>query len=110
QWTTVGIPRVFSKVGPGDPVKAAPPTTVPFCANTVVLGNPRGNICTSASESEMVYSLRITCPAELRITVGCQTGKMGSWVTNMGMVVGSRGTSLGGGSPIPWADRATGSS
>jgi hypothetical protein len=73
---------------------------VPFCTNTVVAGSPGGNICTCAWESEIVYSLRITCPEEFLITVGCQTGKMGSWVANIGILVGSRGSSLGGGSPI----------
>src|SRR6185312_7421903 len=85
QWTTVGMLRVFSKVAPGDPLKFPPPTTVPFWTNTVVEGKPEGSICTLASESLIVYSLRITCPALFRITVGCHTGKIGSWFANFGI-------------------------
>src|SRR5665213_594046 len=100
QWTIVGMPRVFSNVAPGEPANCAPPTTVPFWTNTVVPGYPAGSICTVASESEIVYSLRMTCPEAFLIAVGAHTGKIGSCVLNIGIVVGSMGVSLGGGRPI----------
>src|SRR6185437_4427358 len=95
QWTIVGMLRVFSKVAPGDPLKFAPPTTVPFWTKTVVEGNPAGNIWTLASESLIVYSLRITWHDEFLITVGCHTGRIGSCFANFVIMPGSRGTSFG---------------
>jgi hypothetical protein len=61
----------------------------------LVLGNPAGSICTDVSESVIVYSLRMTWPDELVMTVGAKTCGIGNWVTNFGIVVGLSGTGLG---------------
>src|SRR3954468_23579746 len=93
----VVMPRVLSNTEPGtdrtNSVEFEPGIfTWPPYAMTVVAGNPGGKICAVDCATVTVYSLRMTFPLASRITVGAYTRGIGSWFTNWGTVVGSRGT------------------